>query len=85
MDGHSTHYCPDTILSAVKEKVIIFTLPSNTTHLSQPLDKGCFGPLKAHWRHVWHDFLTKKSWKGGNTVCILRAICKSMDGIYDYA
>ena len=60
MDGHSTHYCPETILSA---KVIIFTLPPNTTHLSQPLDKGCFGPLKAHWRYVCHDFLTKNPGK----------------------
>ena len=48
LDGHSSHYCPDTIRLAAKEKVIIFALPPNTTHFSQPLDKGCFGPLKSH-------------------------------------
>ena len=32
LDGHSSHYRPDTIRLAAKEKVIIFALPSNTTH-----------------------------------------------------
>ena len=31
MDGHSSHYCPQTIHFAAKEKVILFTLPPNTT------------------------------------------------------
>ena len=43
LDGHSSHYCPETIRRAAQEKVILFTLPPNTTHVSQPLDKGCFG------------------------------------------
>ena len=47
MDGHSSHYCPDTINLASKSGVILFTLPPNTTHIMQPLDKGCFGPLKS--------------------------------------
>ena len=46
MDGHSSHYCPHSIVLAAKERIIIFTLSQNTTHVSQPLDKGCFGPLK---------------------------------------
>ena len=37
---------------AAKEKVIIFALPPNTTHLAQPLDRGCFSPLKTHWKQV---------------------------------
>ena len=56
MDGHSSHYCPDTIYLAAKEGVILFALPPNTTHLAQPLDKGVFGPFKIHWRQVCHDF-----------------------------
>lgn len=59
MDGHSSHYCPDTIFLAAKEKVILFTLPPNTSHLTQPLDKGCFGPLKCEWRKACHDFMAK--------------------------
>ena len=44
MDGHSTHFCPDTIRLAAEKDVVLFTLPPNTTHIAQPLDKGCFGP-----------------------------------------
>jgi len=41
---------------AAKEKVVLFVLPPNTTHLTQPLDKGCFGPLKAKWSEVCHKY-----------------------------
>ena len=44
LDGHSSHYCPETISCATENGVIIFVLPPNTTHLTQPLDKGVFGP-----------------------------------------
>lgn len=63
MDGHSSHYCPDTLFLAAKEKVILFTLPPNTTHLTQPLDKGCFGPLKSAWRKACHDFMAENPGK----------------------
>ena len=56
MDGHSTHYQPSVIFKAAEEHVILFCLPPHTTHLTQPLDKGCFGPLK---------------WLGGNSAKIL--------------
>ena len=56
LDGHSSHYSPSTIRSAAKEQVIVFTLPPHTTHLSQPLDRGCFAPLKVAWRQVCHQY-----------------------------
>ena len=56
LDGHSSHYCPDAINLAAEMGVIIFTLPPNTTHLTQPLDKGVFGPFKQHWRRVCQDY-----------------------------
>ena len=31
MDGHSSHYSPATIRAAAQERVILFTLPPNTT------------------------------------------------------
>ena len=30
MDGHSSHYCSETIRMAAEEKIILFTLPPNT-------------------------------------------------------
>ena len=59
MDGHSTHYCPDLIKQAATEKVILFVLPPHSTHITQPLDNGCYSPLKMHWRQVCHDFYSK--------------------------
>lgn len=50
LDGHSSHYQPAFIRAAAEENVIVFCLPPHTTHITQPLDKGCFGPLKMYWR-----------------------------------
>ena len=58
LDGHSSHYCTETLKLAQEQDVIMFALPPNTTHLTQPLDKGAFGPLKLRWRQVVHDFRT---------------------------
>ena len=63
MDGHKSHYCPDTIRMAAKENIILFTLPPNTTHLTQPLDKGPFGPLKSHWKYECYKFISENPGK----------------------
>ena len=39
---------------------MLFTLPPNTTHVSQPLHKGCFGPLKIEWKKVCHNYFVKE-------------------------
>jgi len=59
LDGHKSHYCPEFIRLAASEGIIVFTLPPNTTHISQPLDKGPFSPLKVQWRKVVQDFVLK--------------------------
>ena len=59
LNGHKSHYCPEFICRAAEEGVIVFTLPPNTTHLSQPLDKGPFSPLKCYWRKVVQNFTLK--------------------------
>ena len=48
---------------AAKEQVVLFVLPPNTTHLTQPLDKGCFGPLKMKWAEVCHKYTTSNPGK----------------------
>ena len=57
VDGHSSHYDPDSIHFARDHSVIIFCLPPHTTHEAQPLDVSFFGPLKKHWSCVCHDFI----------------------------
>lgn len=57
VDGHSSHYDPDSIRFARSHSVIIFCLPPHTTHEAQPLDISFFGPLKNNWSEVCHRFL----------------------------
>ena len=59
LDGHSSHYSPSTIKLAAENQIVVFVLPPNTTHIAQPLDRGCFSPLKAAWRKYCHMFRSK--------------------------
>ena len=59
LDGHSSHYCPDTIRLAAENQIIMFALPPHTTHITQPLDRGCFAPLKVAWGEACRDFFAK--------------------------
>ena len=59
MDGHSSHYHPGTIHKAAENKVVPFELLPNTTHITQPLDEGCFWPLKSKWSEVCHKYMAK--------------------------
>ena len=77
LDGHSSHYCTDTIKLATENEVILFTLPPNTTHLSQPLDKGVFGPFKAHWKLVCHDYLVSHPGQVINTYNFVQLFSKA--------
>ena len=59
LDGHSSHFCPDTVHLAAEHDIIILVLPPNATHLLQPLDKGIFGPLKAYWKQECHKYMSE--------------------------
>ena len=63
MDSHLTHFQPDVVRLADKEDVILFCLPPHSTHITQPLDKGCFGPLKTAWKDECKEYpIYKESW-----------------------
>ena len=57
LDGHSSHYEPDTIRIAQNEGVVVLCLPPHTTHVSQPLDVSFFRPLKAYWSDSCHKYM----------------------------
>ena len=59
LDGHSAHHCPETIKLAAENNIVICALPPHTTHILQPLDRGCFAPLKMAWKQECHEFYTK--------------------------
>ncbi|RYN17045.1 hypothetical protein AA0119_g11468 [Alternaria tenuissima] len=71
LDGHSSHATPEFDQYCTENKIITLCMPPHTSHLLQPLDVGCFSPLKRAYGHeiqelarqgVYHidkvDFLT---------------------------
>lgn len=59
LDGHSTHYQPAKVQYAKDHDVIMFCLPTHSSHVSQPLDTAVFKPLKRNWNDAVHRFLSK--------------------------
>ncbi|CAF1416242.1 unnamed protein product [Adineta ricciae] len=51
-DGLSSHFKVETLRLAVQHEVIILCLPSNATHILQPLDLVFFNTLKLNWKTV---------------------------------
>jgi len=56
MDRHSSHFCPSVIHCASENDAVLIVFPPNTTHLTQPLDKGIYKPLKVEWQKVCHEY-----------------------------
>ncbi|XP_078317864.1 uncharacterized protein LOC144620577 [Crassostrea virginica] len=52
VDGHASHITIHLLEAAKANDVEIFCLPPHTTHWTQTLDRGVFGPLKkAYYKH----------------------------------
>lgn len=49
VDGHASHTTKEFVIYALDNYIQGYSLPPHTTHLLQPLDDGCFQPLK--WYH----------------------------------
>ena len=47
MDGHGSHVKARLIDFCLNHSIDLMVLPSHTSHITQPLDDGIFGPLKA--------------------------------------
>ena len=42
LDGHKSHYTHEAISLAANQDIIVFCIPANTTHTTQPLDVSFF-------------------------------------------
>ncbi|KAF4433111.1 hypothetical protein FACUT_8209 [Fusarium acutatum] len=55
LDGHESHHSVDFELYCKENNIITLCVPPHSSHLLQPLDVGCFGPLKrAYGREIEH-------------------------------
>ena len=46
LDGHESHHSTEFELYCQAHDIITLCMPPHSSHLLQPLDVGCFGPLK---------------------------------------
>ena len=49
MDGHGSHHSGRFEEFCKQHSILTLCLPSHSSHLLQPLDVSCFGPLKASY------------------------------------
>ncbi|CEI70977.1 hypothetical protein FVEN_g9660 [Fusarium venenatum] len=53
LDGHESHRSADFQIYCEENNIITLCMPPHSSHLLQPLDVGCFGPLKkAYGREI---------------------------------
>lgn len=63
MDQASAHCSLRIMEYAEDHHVLLYALPSHTTHLTQPVDVGLFGPLKAYYRDAQDRLLRKRDYE----------------------
>ena len=51
-DGHFSHISLKLVTISRENRVHLMLLPSNTTHVLQPLDVGVYGPVKQAWKAI---------------------------------
>jgi hypothetical protein len=53
LDGHESHHSAEFMRYCEEKKIITLCMSAHDSHLLQPLDVGCFGPLKkAYGREI---------------------------------
>ena len=57
LDGHGSHITKAIRQLTIDNNIEIFCLPAHTTHQTQPLDVGIFGPLQLHWMRQCDEVL----------------------------
>ena len=57
LDGHESHKSPEFDVFCKDNSIITLCLPAHSSHLLQPLDVGCFNPLKRAYSRALEDFI----------------------------
>ncbi len=52
LDGHYSHKSWEFLNFCREHQIVVLCLPPHTTHKLQPLDVGCFQPLKHHYNEA---------------------------------
>jgi hypothetical protein len=57
LDGHESHHSTEFELYCQKHNIITLCMPPHSSHYLQPLDVGCFGPLKQAYGRQIEDLM----------------------------
>ncbi|EAQ88886.1 hypothetical protein CHGG_05505 [Chaetomium globosum CBS 148.51] len=57
LDGHESHHSPEFELYCRDNKIITLCMPAHSSHKCQPLDVGCFGPLKQAYGRLIEELM----------------------------
>ena len=57
LDGHESHHSDKFEQYCKENKIITLCMPAHSSHLLQPLDVGCFGPLKTVYGKQIEDLI----------------------------
>ena len=76
-DGSTTHINVPLINWAKDQNVILFVLPPHTSHFLQPMDVGCFGPLKKSYGKHCQTWMRSNPGMVINKYCICQLVCKA--------
>lgn len=63
-DNLTSHFSEEVLSLCEKHNIAFVCLPTNSTHMTQPLDVAFYAPLKKSWRGIldeWKKGLQKKS------------------------
>lgn len=76
LDGHVSHVAVDLVEWAESQNIIILLLPAHTSHILQPLECSCYGPLEQLCNNLCHNILlTTSSLVTRKDICGL--LCKA--------
>ena len=56
VDGHSTHIDIETSSFCQENGILLYCLPPHSSHITQPLDVGFYGPFKQSWKKAVAEF-----------------------------
>jgi len=58
LDGHDSHLTSEFQEFCSQHNIITLCMPPHSSHLLQPLDVGCFGPLKKAYQHQMQQLIS---------------------------
>ncbi|KAJ8912480.1 hypothetical protein NQ315_014580 [Exocentrus adspersus] len=68
VDGHRSHMSLQLSQFCDENKIILYALPPNSTHILQPADVSVFKPLKEYWRQ------SVRKWQKENNNCVVTKV-----------